>query len=210
MKKKHVIAICSYVASVALTVAVVTLLTGCGGSCEHEWQREADSTTLKHEATCQSPAVYYETCVHCGIKGETFHRGWALEHSFEKTNTEAVSVADCHNPAVYKEVCTVCGAIGEEYKYGKPLGHDYINIASVDTLVERLNCSHPNIFVKSCSRCGEKGEETFTLGSTSNHTETNGDEMCDVCLRPLKTYDDMDTSNKSHVHILGKEEEDSQ
>ena len=69
----------------------VISLTNNDGSitvkCNHSFTKE-DTTYIKSEATCTSPAIYYKSCETCGEKGtETFEYGATAEHSYTKQVT---------------------------------------------------------------------------------------------------------------------------
>lgn len=68
-------------------------------------QMIASQATLKSEATCTSPAVYYKTCS-CGAKGtETFTYGSALGHTASSTLGKDANY--------HWTVCSRCGAKGD-------------------------------------------------------------------------------------------------
>ena len=99
---------------------------------DHNYNQEkVEEKYLKSEATCESAAVYYKSCV-CGefsTDAETFKSGDPIAHSFVNENTELEgalkSAATCDNAAVYYKSC-VCGAIGSDtFVSGSALGHNY-------------------------------------------------------------------------------------
>ena len=60
----------------------VDTYVGCGN---HSFFYLVDEDTFKSEANCQSPAIYYESCEHCGILGEgPFEHGDVGEHSLSE------------------------------------------------------------------------------------------------------------------------------
>ena len=172
--------------------SVVTKATG------HKYQEVVDEKYLKSAATCTSPAVYYKSCSVCGTASEeTFTSGTTIDHSYElkhdaekhwqecsvchtKTNEEAHSggTATC----TAKAVCTTCGA-----EYGELAAHDYQETVGAQYLKSAATCTSPAIYYKSCSVCGAASEETFTYGTTIEHSyEQQHDaekhwEECSVC-----------------------------
>ena len=172
--------------------SVVTKATG------HQYQELADAKYLKSAATCTSPAIYYKSCSVCGAAStDTFEYGETAAHSYvqqhdaekhweecsvchTKTNEEAHSggTATC----TAKAVCTTCGA-----EYGELAAHNYQELAEEKYLKSPATCTSPAIYYKSCSVCGTASEETFTYGTTIEHSyELKHDaekhwQECSVC-----------------------------
>lgn len=202
-----------------IIVAITMALSACGGkddpddngiiACAHEWVRETSDTYLKTPSDCQRAAEWYSHCTLCGAKGITFTDGVIGDHSFAKTAEEKYlhTAAGCEDSAVYYYHCTVCDTLGDTFTYGYPAGHAWDNLATQQTLVSVADCKHASAYYKSCAVCGLISEDTFTLGSPAAHKDTNGDEMCDVCLSAMKNYDEIDTDNRTDIHPFGKEDE---
>lgn len=94
---------------------------------EHTFTKE-DTTYLKNEATCTSPAVYYKSCSACGEKGTgTFEYGSTKEHIFTReliNDTYKNTDATCTEAAIYNYCCATCDAKGTNtYKVGNANGH---------------------------------------------------------------------------------------
>ena len=164
----------------------------------HRYQELADEKYLKSAATCTSPAIYYKSCSVCGAAStDTFEYGETAAHSYvqqhdaekhweecsvchTKTNEEAHSggTATC----TAKAVCTTCGA-----EYGELAAHNYQELAEEKYLKSPATCTSPAIYYKSCSVCGTASEETFTYGTTIDHSyELKHDaekhwQECSVC-----------------------------
>ena len=172
--------------------SVVTKATG------HQYQELAEEKYLKSPATCTSPAIYYKSCSVCGTASEeTFTYGTTIDHSYElkhdaekhwqecsvchaKTNEAAHSGGEATCTA--KAVCSVCNA-----EYGELAAHDYQETVDEQYLKSAATCTSPAIYYKSCSVCHAMSEETFTSGTTIDHSyEIKHDaekhwEECSVC-----------------------------
>ena len=140
-----------------------------------------DAQYLKSAATCTSPAIYYKSCSVCGTASEeTFTYGTTTEHSYElkhdaekhweecsvchtKTNEAAHSGGEATCTA--KAVCSTCGAA-----YGELAAHNYQETVDAQYLKSAATCTSPAIYYKSCSVCGTASEETFTYGTTTEHS----------------------------------------
>ena len=66
-------------------------------SCNHEWIEQIDDQYLIYEEDCLNPALYIESCKHCGERGtQYFEVGEALGHLFsEPTYTWSVDHTTC-------------------------------------------------------------------------------------------------------------------
>ena len=172
--------------------------TAYGELAAHNYQETVDAQYLKSAATCTSPAIYYKSCSVCGTASEeTFTYGTTTEHSYElkhdaekhwqecsachtKTNEAAHSGGEATCTA--KAVCSTCGAA-----YGELAAHNYQETVDAQYLKSAATCTSPAIYYKSCSVCGTASEETFTYGTTTEHSyELKHDaekhwEECSVC-----------------------------
>ena len=172
--------------------SVVTKATG------HQYQELADEKYLKSAATCTSPAVYYKSCSVCGATStETFEYGEKAAHSYVQQHDAEQHWDECSvcharaNEAAHsggeatctaKAVCSVCNA-----EYGELAAHDYQETVDEQYLKSAATCTSPAIYYKSCSVCHAMSEETFTSGTTIDHsyeikhdTEKHWEE-CSVC-----------------------------
>ena len=172
--------------------------TAYGELAAHNYQETVDAQYLKSVATCTSPAIYYKSCSVCGAAstdtfeyGETAAHSYVQQHDAEK-HWEECSV--CHaktNEAAHsggeatctaKAVCSVCNA-----EYGELAAHDYQETVDEQYLKSAATCTSPAIYYKSCSVCHAMSEETFTSGTTIDHSyEIKHDaekhwEECSVC-----------------------------
>ena len=172
--------------------SVVTKATG------HQYQELADEKYLKSAATCTSPAVYYKSCSVCGATStETFEYGEKAAHSYVQQHDAEQHWDECSvcharvNEAAHsggtatctaKAVCSVCHA-----EYGELAAHNYQETVDEQYLKSAATCTSPAIYYKSCSVCHAMSEETFTSGTTIDHSyEIKHDaekhwEECSVC-----------------------------
>ena len=162
--------------------------------CNHSFTKE-DTTYLKSEATCTSPAVYYKSCAVCGEKGtETFEHGTTAEHSYTKqvtTDAYKKSNASCTAKAVYYYCCATCDAKGTEtYESGSTLAHNYTRKVVTDTYKKSAaTCTDAAVYYYCCATCDSKGTTTYTNGSELGHT--GGTATCTakaVCTRCSQEY----------------------
>ncbi len=170
---------------VSLTVTLkdgankVISLTNKDGSitvkCNHSFTKE-DTTYLKSEATCTSPAIYYKSCAICGEKGtETFKYGSTEPHSYTRqatTDTYKKSDASCTSKAVYYYCCATCDARGTTtYEYGSTLAHSYTRQVIEDAYkVSDADCDSKAVYKYCCATCDAKGTTTFEYGNVLGHT----------------------------------------
>ncbi len=178
-------------------------LTNLDGSvtvkCNHSFTKE-DTTYLKSEAQCTSPALYYKSCVTCGEKGtETFAYGTAAPHTFTKkvtTDTYKKSSASCVAKAQYYFCCETCDARGTEaYESGSLLDHDFSRKDISDlTKVSDADCDSKAQYHYRCMTCDAVGSDIFEHGEVLGHTGGSATctekAECDRCHRPYgKTLD---------------------
>ena len=192
---------------VSLTVTLkdgsnkVISLTNNDGSitvkCNHSFTKE-DTTYIKSEATCTSPAIYYKSCATCGEKGtETFEYGSTAEHSYTKqvtTDAYKKSSASCTAKAVYYYCCATCDAKGTNtYEYGSTLAHNYTRKVVTDTYKKSAaTCTDAAVYYYCCATCDAKGTTTYTNGSELGHT--GGTATCTTkaeCSRCHELYGSM-------------------
>lgn len=76
---------------------------------EHRFVQGTDDSCLKSEATCVSPAVYYENCSTCIYRGtETYEHPWAGTNPNNHTGNEEIRGA-------VEATCTTEGYTGDTY-----------------------------------------------------------------------------------------------
>ncbi len=189
-------------AQVLITDSTGTSTLGTSGSsvqikCNHNFTKE-DTSYLKSEATCTSPAVYYKSCATCGAQGtETFNYGTKVDHSYTKQDTSdayRVSKATCTAQAVYKYRCETCDAAGTEtYKHGTVLNHSFTKQVIEDAYkVSDADCDSKAVYKYCCETCTATGTKTFEYGSTLGHT--GGTATCTTqaeCTRCHQLYGSM-------------------
>ena len=208
-----------------LTVLVISLVlssfVACKKDCKHEYGKVESAVYICVKGDCETPYVYYESCIKCGLRGtatftSTAMRGhdWVLTSVSDET---LVAPATCTSAALHKKTCRICGALSSESeagRYGSALGHDWQEIPSEETLIGEPDCTHGYEYSSTCSHgCGVKGP-SFYLGAKAPHADTheknddgicveNGvecnvcDDMCDGCGMALKDYEGVDTENKT-------------
>ena len=166
-----------------------------GELAAHDFTAEtAEEQYLKSAATCTEKAVYYKSCVACGLSSEgtadeaTFFSGNALDHDWgawtqnsdEKTHTRIckrdashTETENCHGgtaTCTHKAVCTVCGG-----EYGEMAAHSFTaEKAEAQYLKSAATCTEKAVYYKSCAACGlsSKGtadEATFFSGNALDH-----------------------------------------
>ncbi len=194
--------------ALAVLVAAIFTFSACeggsdGGLCFHNWEKIESEETLFAAATCLAPATYLQVCSKCGAKGSPYESGEKADHSYvnnAKEETLAVA-ATCTAQASYYESCEYCDKLGEKtFTSGAMKPHNYQNIAMNDTVVNGATCSTSATYRQSCTECGARNTIFFQLGPAIPHTDTDGDFMCDHCLRPLKVFDDVPVNNLAGRH----------
>ena len=192
---------------VSLTVTLkdgsnkVISLTNNDGSitvkCNHSFTKE-DTTYIKSEATCTSPAIYYKSCATCGEKvTETFEYGASAEHSYTKqatTDAYKKSSASCTAKAVYYYCCSTCNAKGTStFEHGSTISHNYTRKVVTDTYKKSVaTCTEAAVYYYCCATCSAKGTTTYTNGSELGHT--GGTATCTAkaeCTRCHQPYGSM-------------------
>ena len=148
--------------------------TGIPATGNHSFtKKDANASTLIHEATCAAAATYRYTCAVCGKveqnAGHTFTVGSALGHSYQLTGETGATCAK-QGEKVY--TCARCGDVKREAtpKTAHTYGDWYTETAPTCTATGKL--------VRVCAVCGDR--QTQTLNKTA-HTDNDGDGYCDVC-----------------------------
>lgn len=113
-----------------------TFCSNCGSIVNHSHDfslKVNNSTYLKTDATCETPAIYYYSC-RCGKQGtKTFTYGFTIPHSFTEeivSDEYLCSEATNTEPATYYYSCSFCQKAGKEtFEYGSSLqdswGYNY-------------------------------------------------------------------------------------
>lgn len=178
--------------------------SACGGEYgkmeAHDFTAEkAEEQYQKSAATCTEKAVYYKSCIVCGLTSkdteqeDTFESGDPLNHDFSNWNSNGKDqhtrtcqrqgcdytetddcdggTATCTEPAT----CTVCGGT-----YGELAAHDFTaEVAEAKYLKTEATCTEQAVYYKSCKACGLASEDTFQSGNPLGHDygawKSNGD-----------------------------------
>ena len=178
--------------------------SACGGEYgkmeAHDFTAEkAEEQYQKSAATCTEKAVYYKSCIACGLTSkdteqeDTFESGDPLNHDFSNWNSNGKDqhtrtcqrqgcdytetddcdggTATCTEPAT----CTVCGGT-----YGELAAHDFTaEVAEAKYLKTEATCTEQAVYYKSCKACGLASEDTFQSGNPLGHDygawKSNGD-----------------------------------
>ena len=165
--------------------------------CNHSFTKE-DTTYLKSEAMCTSPALYYKSCVTCGAKGtDTFAHGSPKTHAYTRqvtTDAYKKSGATCNAKAVYYFCCETCTAKGTTtYEHGSTLAHNYTRKVVTDAYKKSAaSCTDAAVYYYCCATCDAKGTTTYTNGSKLGHT--GGTATCTAkaeCTRCSQEYGNM-------------------
>ena len=147
-----------------------------GELAAHAYDKQVeDKKYEKTPADCETPAVYFKSCV-CGKVGETtFNGSKALGH----TGGEATCTK--------KAVCTRC-----EKEYGETAPHKFTaEIQTDEYKSNEATCELAKGYYKSCQDCGAKGTAVFYVGEALGHI--GGTATCDaraVCTRCEEEYGD--------------------
>ncbi len=168
--------------------------SACGGEYgkmeAHDFTAEkAEEQYQKSAATCTEKAVYYKSCIACGLTSkdteqeDTFESGDPLNHDFSNWNSNGKDqhtrtcqrqgcdytetddcdggTATCTEPAT----CTVCGGT-----YGELAAHDFTaEVAEAKYLKTEATCTEQAVYYKSCKACGLASEDTFQSGNPLGH-----------------------------------------
>ena len=164
----------------------------------HHFVNQLNEFRLKSDATCTSPAVYYQSCSTCNAQGTgTFENGEPLGHAYgdwtsngDDTHTHVCSrdeshteTEECHGgtaTCTKQAVCDDC-----KTAYGELAAHSFTAETAEETyLKSAATCTEKAVYYKSCAACGasSKGtadEATFASGDVLGHDygawTSNGD-----------------------------------
>ena len=196
--------------------------------CEHKsYKNVVADEYLKSAATCENPAVYYESCEFCFIKGtETFENGNSLGHSYGEWVT--VTAATCDADGLEKRTCANDASHVEENVLTK-LGHDWADATcTAPQTCKRDNCNatqgealeHAKVTDPAvapecektgltegshCSRCNEILVEQQTVDALEHKWSEATDvlpEICELCdMTRNVTVDIIITADKNEAVI---------
>lgn len=168
-----------------------------GDPLQHDYQEVQDRAFMLNGASCTQAARYYVSCTLCGARGTTiFTVGHADGHKFE-TVEETAATATTHGKVAHK-VCTVCTAtfdLDENLLSNVPIIHNFTNFFDEDpeTGVHFHYCQIPeceareyeggHVYTGDCDQYCD--DCNLTREVEVEHTDENGDGLCDVCTEPL-------------------------
>lgn len=170
----------------------------------HDFTSEnTDEQYLKKPATCMSKALYFYSCIRCGIKDtETFEAGELGAHTLDKEKVTLEPTCTVSGSKV--KVCTVCG-FETETEEMPALGHDLIHHGAQDPTCTENGWDE----YESCDRCDYTTcVEIPALGHDLVHHEAqaptcteNGWDEYDTCSRcNYTTYDKIPALGHDLVH----------
>lgn len=145
----------------------------------HKFNKETPNKEYLHcDATCESKALYYYSCV-CGEKGQnTFEYGNPLGHNYGvwASNGDGTHSKTCANDNSHKITENCSGGIATEKErpicvdcnqsYGEVLPHKHVfnnALTSKEFLKINATCQTSAEYFYSCA-CGEHGEASFYYG----------------------------------------------
>ena len=149
-----------------------------GSKLSHTYNQENIDLdgALKSVANCESPAIYYKSCV-CGAisNTETFVGGAAVGHSYTEKITDAahlkVAATDCQTKEAYWYDCSRCDSISDELFYETEKTGNHNLSASLIT----EGGYHFN-------KCEISGCDYVENKAACSDVDTDSDHKCDVCL----------------------------
>ena len=137
----------------------------------HEYTENATNEYLVSGATCQSPAVYNESCSFCGKRGSAeFTSGEKADHIPEAVYGKP---ATCVETGLTDGVkCSVCDKVLTAQTEIPLAEHDYVS------QVTAPDCSNEGYTTYTCSVCGDSYKSDYTPAS-GDHSAENG--KCAFC-----------------------------
>ena len=169
---------------------------GCGQEYgelgNHKFTETVSKMYLKSAATCQSPAVYYKSCLVCDEKSsETFEYGEKdfsnhIGNTYLVGQKEATCYAEGYTGDIY---CSTCN---HEIEKGTPIAKNAHNPASVWTTDETDHW-------KECQTvgCGNIIDKAHHSGGEATCVNK---AICEVC---KIEYGDVDATNHKHTEVRG-------
>lgn len=141
--------------------------------CDHDFVNAPSEMYMKAEATCISPAEYYQSCSKCGAAGESvFTDGEPVPHLFEEIQEAEylLQEATCTSELTYYLSCQTCGLASEEtFIVGEKLPHVLVEVVDEAFLATPGDCKTPATYYLSCEACREMGTITFSGTETLPH-----------------------------------------
>ena len=169
---------------------------GCGQEYgelgNHKFTETVSKMYLKSAATCQSPAVYYKSCLVCDEKSsETFEYG-EKDFSNHIGNTYLVGQKEATCYAEGYTGDTYCSTCNHEIEKGTPIAKNAHNPASVWTTDETDHW-------KECQTvgCGNIIDKAHHSGGEATCVNK---AICEVC---KIEYGDVDATNHKHTEVRG-------
>ena len=169
---------------------------GCGQEYgelgNHKFTETVSKMYLKSAATCQSPAVYYKSCLVCDEKSsETFEYGEKdfsnhIGNTYLVGQKEATCYAEGYTGDIY---CSTCN---HEIERGTSIAKNAHNPASVWTMDETDHW-------KECQTvgCGNIIDKAHHSGGEATCVNK---AICEVC---KIEYGDVDATNHKHTEVRG-------
>ena len=169
---------------------------GCGQEYgelgNHKFTETVSKMYLKSAATCQSPAVYYKSCLVCDEKSfETFEYG-EKDFSNHIGNTYLVGQKEATCYAEGYTGDTYCSTCNHEIEKGTPIAKNAHNPASVWTTDETDHW-------KECQTvgCGNIIDKAHHSGGEATCVNK---AICEVC---KIEYGDVDATNHKYTEVRG-------
>ena len=169
---------------------------GCGQEYgelgNHKFTETVSKMYLKSAATCQSPAVYYKSCLVCDEKSfETFEYG-EKDFSNHIGNTYLVGQREATCYAEGYTGDTYCSTCNHEIEKGTPIAKNAHNPASVWTTDETDHW-------KECQTvgCGNIIDKAHHSGGEATCVNK---AICEVC---KIEYGDVDATNHKYTEVRG-------
>lgn len=139
-----------------------------GEIAEHCFEAKLVGDSYKFsDATCESPALYYKSCIWCAEAGdEYFEVGKKLSHDFG--DWEVVTAPGCKTMGIGSRACADCGHT--ETKRLPPKGHTYDKmVVSSEYLYSDATCTSGAFYRYSCV-CGQASQDScFEQGERVPH-----------------------------------------
>lgn len=136
-----------------LLVGAFSLRVSATPECDHEF------TTNIVPATCTTPGVYEEFCIHCGVY-ERVENTLPLGHDWLKWHI--IDPPGCTKPGQETRRCRRCDV--SEFQQIPPIRHDYLPEMIPPT------CTKSGFVQHECRHCGDtyRGEKTEAIGHDYN------------------------------------------
>ena len=185
--------------------------------CTHNYVSAPYNHTLKSEATCTSPAIYYKSCNMCGMIGtETFEYGSPLGHEWHEVDGSAKQNTCGVAGKEADKICSRCNLVDEGATIAATGNHTPAAAVKENETAPTCIADGCHDEVIKCSVCGnELSRETKTddkLGhdwgdwvETVAATETTKGEETRTCKRKgCSEQDKRDIPELGHTHTIKK------